>query len=208
MEEDEENRSQGRIRNFFKIIGKYKEFNPTLKTIKGRHGVILMDPSDKIKRWREYFIDLLNAEIPLKHITAEPMISDITLEEVKITINSLKNCKASGSDDIPAELIKYGGEEMHKYIFKVCQKIWEEEQMLENWKKAVIIPIHKKGDKTECGNYRGTSFLNSTFKVFSKVLLNRIIPYIEENLHEYQCVFRKGRSTIEQIAVIGHIIEK
>ena len=97
MEEAEKDRSQGRIRNFFKTIGKYKEFNPTLKTIKDRNGVVLMDPSDKVKRWREYFIDLLNAEIPLNPIgnaqyqTAEPMISDITLEEVKIAINSLKN---------------------------------------------------------------------------------------------------------------------
>lgn len=95
--------------------------------------------------------------------TAEPMISDITLEEVKIAINSLMNWKAQGSDDISAELIKYGSEEMHKVIFKICQKIWEEEQMPEYWKKAVIIPIHKKGDKTECGNYRGISLLNSAY---------------------------------------------
>jgi hypothetical protein len=71
-----------------------------------------MESSDKAKRWREYFIDLLNAEIPVNSIenvqyqTAEPMISDITLEEVKIAINSLKDLKAPGSDDISAELIK------------------------------------------------------------------------------------------------------
>jgi len=58
-----------------------------------------MEPSDKAKRWREYFIDLLNAEIPVNKIrkahyqTAEPMISDITLDEVKVAINSLKNWK-------------------------------------------------------------------------------------------------------------------
>lgn len=80
--------------------------------------------------------------------------------------------------------------------------------MPENWKKVVIIPIHKKGDKTECENYRGISLLNSVYKIFSKVLLSRINPYIEENLGEYQCGFKKGRSTIEQIIVIGKIIEK
>ncbi|KAL4112678.1 hypothetical protein QTP88_016423 [Uroleucon formosanum] len=121
------------------------------------------------------------------------MISGITLEEVKIAINSLKNWKAQGSNDIPAELIKYSGEEMHKVIFKICQRTWEEEQMPEDWKKALIIPIHKKGDKTECGNYRGISLLNSAYKVFSKVLLNHISAYIEENLDEYKCGFRKGR---------------
>ncbi|KAL4098346.1 hypothetical protein QTP88_022976 [Uroleucon formosanum] len=214
LEEAEKDRSQGKIRNFFKTIGRYKDFNPTLKAIKEKNGNTIMEPSDKAKRWREYFIDLLNAEIPVNTIgkahyqTAELMISDITLDEVKVAINSLKNWKVPGSDDIPAELIKNGGEEMHKVIFKICQKTWEEEQMPEEWKKAVIIPIHKKGDKTECGNYRGISLLNSAYKVFSKVLLNRISPYIEENRGEYQCGFRKGRSTIEQITIIGRIIEK
>ncbi|VVC34371.1 Endonuclease/exonuclease/phosphatase,Reverse transcriptase domain [Cinara cedri] len=62
-------------------IGQYKDFNPTLKAIKGSNGDTLMEPNDKAKRWREYFIDLLNAEIPVNRIgntqyqTAEPMIS-------------------------------------------------------------------------------------------------------------------------------------
>lgn len=97
---------------------------------------------------------------------------------------------------------------MHKFIFKICQRTLEEQQMPEDWKKAVIISTHKKGDKTEYGYYRGISLLNSAYKVFSKVLLNRISPYIEESLGEYKCGFRKGRSTIEQIAIKGQIIEK
>jgi sorting nexin-29 len=97
---------------------------------------------------------------------------------------------------------------MHEAIFKIYQNVWEEEEMSEDWKKVVIISIHKKGDKTECGKYRGISLLNSAYKIFSKVLLNRISPYTEENLGEYQCGFRKGSSTIEQIAIIGQIIEK
>jgi hypothetical protein len=111
LEEAKKNRSQGKIKNFFKSIGRYKDFNPTLKAIKGSNGDTLMEPSNKAKRWREYFIDLLNAEIPVNPIgnaqyqTAKPIISDITLEEIKIAINSLKNWKAPGSDDIPAAFI-------------------------------------------------------------------------------------------------------
>lgn len=40
------------------------------------------------------------------------------------------------------------------------------------------------------------------------VLLSRLIPYAKESLREYQCGFRKGESTVEQLSIIGHIIEK
>jgi len=57
--------------------------------------------------------------------------------------------------------------------------------MPENWNEAIIISLHKKGDKTECNYYRGISLLNSVYKIFPKVLLNRLILYAEECLGEY-----------------------
>jgi len=139
---------------------------------------------------------------------AEPMLNEVTQEESDKAIASLKNWKAPGSDSIPSELIKYGGKQLHCAIFKICQKIWKDERVPTSWNEAIIIPLHKKGDKTICENYRGISLLNSAYKIFSNILLNRLEPYVEENLGEYQCGFRKGRSTIEQLSVIGQIIEK
>jgi len=51
----------------------------------------------------------------------ERNIEDISLEEVKIAIFGLKNWKALGTDNISAELIKYGGEELHVVIYRLCQ---------------------------------------------------------------------------------------
>jgi hypothetical protein len=135
-------------------------------------------------------------------------VKEISKEEVKEAIKNLKNWKAPGSDSIPSELIKYGGEDMYNFIFRICHRVWSEEVMPETWSEAIIIPLHKKGDKTECSNYRGISLLNSVYKVFSKILLNRLTPYAEECLGEYQSGFRKGRSTIEQLSVIARLIEK
>jgi len=67
--------------------------------MKGRNGDIFMEPSNKVKRWSEYFIVLLNAEVPLNPIEnaqyqiVYPMISKITLKEVKIAVKNLKNSK-------------------------------------------------------------------------------------------------------------------
>jgi hypothetical protein len=73
-------------------------------------------------------------------------------------------------------MIKYRVKEVRYFIFKVCQKMWLVEQIPRSWKEAVITPLHKKGDKTNCSNYRGISLLNTVYKVFSNVLLSRLTP--------------------------------
>jgi hypothetical protein len=70
-----------------------------------------------------------------------------------------------GIDQIPAELIKAGGRTIRGAIHKLIIVIWNKEELPEDWKESVIVPIHKKGDKTECNKYRGISLLSTTYKV-------------------------------------------
>jgi len=157
-----------------------------------------MEPGKKAERWSEYFIELLNSNIPAKPVgktiyqKAEPSISDTMQEEVDRAIDSLKNWKAPGSDNIQAQVIKFDRKELRYFIFKVYQKTWHGEQMPSSWKEAIFIPLHKKGDKTDCCNYRGIFLLNTAYKVFSKVLLSRLIPNSEECLGEFYVVSAKG----------------
>ena len=67
---------------------------------------------------------------------------------------------------------------------------------------------HKKGDKTDCSNYRGISRLPTTYKILSNILLSRLIPYAEEIIGDHQCRFRRNRSTTDHIFCIRQILEK
>jgi len=49
------------------------------------------------------------------------MISEVTEEETYKAIYILKNCKSPRSDGIPGELIKYGGKEMHYFMFRMSE---------------------------------------------------------------------------------------
>ncbi|KAL4148527.1 hypothetical protein QTP88_002756 [Uroleucon formosanum] len=125
-------------------IKQYKSFNPSLKIIRNRNNYLIMDPKEKAARWKEYFTELLNADIPDNitrretHYGAEPMISELTEEETYKAIGNLKNWKSPGSDGIPSELIKYGGKDMHYFMIRICQKIWKDEHLPTTWNEALI----------------------------------------------------------------------
>jgi len=72
---------------------------------------------------------------------------------VEIVIRELKSYKSSSTDNMPAELIKAGGETLYSEIHRLICSIWNKEELPQQWKESVIIPIHKKGDKTDCNNY-------------------------------------------------------
>ena len=128
--------------------------------------------------------------------------------EVELAIEKLKSHKSPGMDQIPAELIKAGSRTIRGAIHKLILAIWNREELPEEWKESVIVPLHKKGDKTECNNYRGISLLPTTYKTLSNILLSRLIPYAEEIMGDHQCGFRRNRSTNDHIFCIRQILEK
>jgi hypothetical protein len=120
----------------------------------------------------------------------------------------LKRHKSPGINQIPAELIKAGGRIIRSEIHKLIISIWNKEELPEEWKESVIVPICKKGDKTDCSNYRGISLLSTTYKILSNILLSRLTPYAEEIIGDHQCGFRRNRSTTDHIFSIRQILEK
>jgi hypothetical protein len=74
-------------------------------------------------------------------------------------------------------------------IHKFINSIWNKEELPEQLKESVIVPIHKTGDKTDCNNYRGISLLSTSYTILSNILLSRLSPYIDEIIGDHQCGF-------------------
>jgi hypothetical protein len=114
----------------------------------------------------------------------------------------LKKYKSPGSDQILAELIQAGGEMLLSAIHELINSTWNKEELPDQWKESIIVPIHKKGDKTGCNNYRGISLLSTSYKILSSILLSMLSPYVDEIIGNHQCGFRHNRSTTDQIFFI------
>ena len=77
----------------------------------------------------------------------------------------MKNNKPAGYDGLVAELIKYGGKQLHKRIHEQIEEISIKEEMPREWKIGVITPIPKQGDMANCDNYRAITMLNFPYKI-------------------------------------------
>jgi hypothetical protein len=80
--------------------------------------------------------------------TAESLVPKPSASQVELATEKLKSHKLPGIDQIPAELIKTGGKVIRCEIHKLIISIWNKEELPEEWKESITVPIYKNGDKT------------------------------------------------------------
>jgi hypothetical protein len=165
------------IRDLYRGINEFKwGYQPRSNLVKEGNGDMLVDSNSIVIRWKSYFSQSLNvpnvSDIRQTEIhTAEPLLHGPSHLEVEIFIAKLKKYKSPGSNQIPAELYQAGGETLVSVIHKLITSIWNKEELTDQWKESIIVPVHKKGDKTDCINYRGVSLLSTSYKILSNILL-------------------------------------
>jgi hypothetical protein len=133
----------------------------------------------------------------------EPRIS-----EVQAAIGKVKSYKSPGADQIPDEMIQARGKILHSEIHKLIKLILNKEELPNQLRESIVVPIRNNSDKTECSNYRGITLLPTSYKMLSNILLSRLIPCADEIIGDHQSGFRRNRSTTDQIYYIRQILEK
>lgn len=94
------------------------------------------------------------------------------------------------------------------YITHLFNEIFTSEDIPEDWLISDIILIHKKIDKAAIENYRPISKSSHLYKLFTKVIQNRIKDKLEEGQPVNQVAFRRNYSTTEHLFVMNQLIEK
>ena len=121
-------------------------FHAKMGTIKDRNVIDLTEAEDIKKKWQEYTEELYRKDLSdpdnqdgvITHL--QP---DILECEVKWALGSITTNKASGGDEITAELLQILKDDGVKMLYSVCQQIWKTQQWPLDWKKSVFIPIPK-----------------------------------------------------------------
>ena len=95
-----------------------------------------------------------------------------------------------------------------KVLHSLCQQIWKSQQWPQDWKRAILILVPKKGSTKECGSHWTITLISHANKVMLKIFHARLQHCANQELPEVQAGFRKGRGIRDQIANICWIIEK
>ena len=135
-----------------------------------------------------------------------------TIRELTDAIRSLANGKATGSDGVFVELFKItlnGDPALRRILLEIVVRIWRGSKVPQHWKHAIIMVVHKKKDRTGCGNYMGISLVTHTGKILLKAIARRLSEYCEHVrvLSKEQSAFRPNRSTTHMMFVILHLQE-
>ena len=162
--------------------------------------------------WLDYYQNLwtkqFNDNTTKRAKLTENCVDFVTMEELQTTIKALKARTSPGSDGINNELYKHAPESILRTFLNFLNVCWIYGDIPEEWRTAIVIPIHKKGDRNNPDNYRGISLLNTGYKIYSKIIAKRLTAIAEVLLLEEQNGFRKGRSCMDCIFSASQIIEK
>ena len=198
------------------LSGKQRPSRPS--TILSEDGSVL-EGHRALGRLAGYFEELLKVKPPARAIdtseltplTADPPIDTQPpdLIEVRAAVSRLKSGRAAGVCNIPAELLKAGGDTVLRELVAVFGNIWKTCDIPPEWRRSIIVPLYKgKGDRRDCGNYRGISLLSVPGKIFARVLLDRIRPHLIQHQRPEQSGFTPKKSTVDRILALRVLIER
>ena len=133
-----------------------------------------------------------------------------TENEIRNTIKSLKNNKATGVDLILNEHLKILSHIISPILVDLFNLVFDTGIIPESWTLGMIQPIFKnKGSPHDPCNYRPITLISCLGKVFTQILNNRIQKYADEKdiINECQSGFRKKRSTADNMFILHNLIE-
>ena len=166
------------------LKGVYGPSHFSVHPVRNTDGVLINNKEMILAKLAEYLQNQLNKV----HTTNPGSLDDLltlpifpkfddspSFDKVEKAILSLKDNKTSSPDNIPAEVIKYGGCALYRRLHNFILHCWSAKCLPQQWENANIILAYKqKGDQAECGNSRGISLLSVAGNVLAKIMLSRL----------------------------------
>ena len=127
-----------------------------------------------------------------------------SIDELHRSIADLRIGKASGIDELFAEILNISALASVPYLQKFIYQMFSQGKFPDCLKSAKVIPLFKSGSKTDLDNYRSISLRPVLSKLLEKIMYNRLVKFLDKNdiLYEKQFGFRSKHSTVDALIEI------
>ena len=131
-------------------------------------------------------------------------------DDIAKIIQKLDPSKAHGHDMISIRMLKICGNSIYKSPQLIFQSCIEIGKFPSEWKKANVVPVHKKCNKQTLENYLPVCLLPICGKIFERLIYNSLseLFIVNELISSKQSGFKPGDSYINQLLSITHEIYK
>ena len=194
-------------RYFWKELNKYSKNNKSLDTQN-------IDIEDLFTHFRD-LLQTNDETYPTQQTyhnqnVDQELDAEFTVNEIKNAVFHQKNNKASGPDEICAEILKTSFDYICPFLLKLYNRIFNRAEYPRDWGTSIITPIYKGGNKNIASNYRGITLTNILAKIYSQILSNRLNSWTDrhEKISNCQFGFQKGKSTVDCIFIFHSIVYK
>lgn len=174
---------------------------------------IVTSSRDKAEAFNAFFlshssIDETGARLPNDAHQIATTLDKVTVSEQEVIdlLKGLDARKATGPDGISPRLLKEAAPAIAPSLARLFNLSLSTGKVPQGWKQANVIPIFKKGARTDRDNYRPISLLSCVGKVLEKVVFKQLFNYFRENflISIYQSGFTPGDSTVNQLVSVYH----
>ena len=169
---------------------------------------LVSSEKDQITIITKFYKDLFHSEDSPPPVPPVRMDPPFTSEEISKSARKLKNNKATGIDDVHAEYIKYGPNELHTEISNILNKTSETGEHPEVLRQGILNPLAKPAKKNEKVNVRPIILLSALRKILTIALIDRCWERMKHHIPLSQAAYQSGRSTTEQVFTIKIMTEK
>ncbi len=153
------------------------------------------------------YLDSIEVGTVLSVEEQQELEGKLTEEECRDALKKMKSNKSPGLDGLPTDFYKAFWDIIGDTVLNALNESYDKGELSVTQKTAVLTLIHKKGDRTNLGNWRPISLLNSDYKLAAHVLANRLHRVLNSIIHTDQTGYIKGRFIGNNIRLINDIID-
>ena len=176
---------------------------------------VYFSSQEKANIFNEFFlshasINTDNATLPRLEPYTNSHLQNLSIQEKEV-LEILKNIdvsKSSGPDEISPKMLKEAAPSISPSLTKLINLSLSSCRVPKAWKKANVLPIHKKNEKAVMNNYRPISLLSCVSKILERVVFKHVFNYFRDNflITVYQSGFIPGDSTVNQLVQLYHMM--